>query len=78
MNYHKQQKKSLKKEIQKIHVIKTFRVFITCYLIALAGINTSNAQTIKKGVLDLQKSNILNENVVDLSGEWQFEYGRHL
>ena len=78
MNYHKQQKKSLKKEIQKIHVIKTFRVFITCYLIALAGINTSNAQTIKKGVLDLQKSNILNEKVVDLSGEWQFEYGRHL
>lgn len=64
---------------QKIKfTLKIFRIFFTCYFVFLVGINTTYAQIVKKGIIDLQNINILNENVVDLSGEWQFEYGKHL
>ena len=52
------------------HLIISVFIFI--------GASAANAQTVNNGILRLQNPNELNEKIVDLSGNWQFYYGKHL
>jgi len=48
-------------------------------ILLFGGININTyGQTAVNGILDLRKNNQLNENVIDLTGEWQFIFGKHL
>lgn len=52
-------------------------LFLT-FCLLLGVILNVNGQTIVKGKLDLSKTNAQSDKVIKLSGEWQFECGKHL
>ena len=52
------------------HLIILFLMFIV--------ISAANAQAVNNGVLRLQTPSELDEKIVDLSGNWQFFFGKHL
>lgn len=53
------------------------RLSFTIYF-AFILVSMMNAQSVTKGILDLRKSRLNENSVLDLSGEWQFHYGKHL
>lgn len=57
---------------------KNLQRFIFIALLLVSEIMTANAQEIKNGVLNLKYCNKLEESVIDLTGNWQFYYGKHL
>jgi signal transduction histidine kinase len=46
--------------------------------LVLIGSLAVNAQTVNNGIIRLQSHNELNERIIDLSGNWQFYFGKHL
>jgi signal transduction histidine kinase len=54
-----------------------YRQSVTLILLCFC-ILTINSQTVDNGILDLRNSTSLKEKVIDLSGKWQFYYGKHL
>ncbi len=47
-------------------------------LLMLLGHTAASAKYVNNGILRLKSNNELNEKIIDLSGNWQFYYGKHL
>ena len=52
------------------------KTIIILFLI-LTGLTSAQAQLATKGVVDLRNCELVNDGVIDLSGEWQFCGGEH-
>jgi len=63
---------------QKLYISKLPLKHLFMSLLVLVGTIAANAQTVKNGILQLQTSTELNEEIIDLTGNWQFYYGKHL
>jgi len=57
---------------------KKLQKTILIAFMVLSGVSIGYAQEINNGVLNISNSNKLNDDVIDLTGNWQFYYGKHL
>jgi signal transduction histidine kinase len=64
--------------MKKNNCIRFIYRHLTLILILSLSISTLNAKTVKNGKLDLHFPVMHNNKLIDLSGEWQFYWGKHL
>ena len=61
-----------------MQIFKKIQKIIISIIILISAVTTTNCQEINNGVLDLSHSGQLEDNVIDLTGNWQFYSGKLL
>jgi len=64
--------------VHRINILKPMLKHLIILLLVFTGTGTANAQVVNDGILRLQTPDLLNDKIIDLSGNWQFYYGKHL
>lgn len=64
--------------VHRLNISKLALKLLIISVLMFIGTSAANAQTVNNGILRLQNPNELNEKILDLSGNWQFYYGKHL
>lgn len=64
--------------VYRINILKPVLKHLIILLLVFTGTGTANAQVVNDGILRLQTPDLLNDKIIDLSGNWQFYYGKHL
>ena len=64
--------------VHRLNISKLALKHLIILLLMFIKTSTVNAQVVNNGILRLQTPDQLNEKIIDLSGNWQFYYGKHL
>ena len=52
--------------------------FFSVLLLILSCSYQALCQEVNNGLIDLRNNENFNDNIIDISGNWQFVYGKHL